>query len=69
MLVRFVVRAKVRGEQLFLRVQITVLAFLQSYMDCLEKKCVLIIGCFGYFLVLLDFLESLVWGTGLGVVG
>ena len=69
MLVRIVVRAKVHGEQLFLRVQIIVLAFLQRYMDCLEKKCVLMIGSFGYMLVLLDFLGSLLWGTGLGVVG
>ena len=42
---------------------------LQRYMDCLEKKRVLMIGGFGYLLVLLDLLGSLLLGTGLGVVG
>ena len=49
MLVRIVIRSKVRGEQLLLRVQIIVRAFLQRYLDCLEKKCVLMIGGFWVF--------------------
>ena len=69
MSVRFEVRSKVRGEQLVLRVQIIVHVFLQMYMGCLEKKCVLMIGGFGYLLVLLDFLGKLLVGTCVRVVG
>ena len=49
MLVRIVVRSKVRGEQLVLRVRIIVRVFLQKYMDCLGKKCVWMIGDLRYF--------------------
>ena len=48
MSVRIAVRLKVRREQLVLMVQIVVSVFLQRCMDCLEKKCVLMIGNFGY---------------------
>ena len=44
MSVLIVVCSKVLGEQLFLMVQIIVRIFLQMCMDCLEKKCGLMIG-------------------------
>ena len=50
-------------------VQIIVRVSLQRCMDCLEKKCVLMIGGFGYLLVLIGFLGMLLVGTGVGVVG
>ena len=61
MSVRFVIQTKVRGEQLVLMVQIIVRVFFQSYMDCLGKKCVLMIGGFGVFVVVV--------GPSWGVVG
>ena len=44
--------------------------FLQTYMDCLEKRCVLMIGgyCFDYLLVLLEVLGILLVGTDVRVV-
>ena len=47
MLVRNLVRSKVRGEQIVLMVQMIVRVFLQKCMDCLEKKCGLMIGGLG----------------------
>ena len=46
MLIRYLVLSKIRGEQLVLMVRILVLVFLQMFMGCLEKKCVLMIGDF-----------------------
>ena len=68
MLVRIVVCLKVRGERLVLVVRIIVRVFLQKYMDCLEKKCVLMIGNFEYFLASLEVLGMLSVGTGVGVI-
>ena len=44
--------------------------FLQMCMDCLEKRCVLMIGgcLFDYLLVMLEFLGVLFVGTDVGVV-
>ena len=44
--------------------------FLQMCMDCLEKRCVLMIGgyLFDYLLVLLEFLGILLLGTDVRVV-
>ena len=63
MLVRNVVR-----ERLVLMVRTVVRDFLQKYMDCLEKKCVLMTGGFDYLLALMEFLGMLSVGTGVGVV-
>ena len=37
-------------------------------MDCLEKRCVLMIYLFDYLLVLLEVLGMLFAGSGVGVV-
>ena len=44
--------------------------FLQMYMDCLEKKCVLMIEgfLFEYLLVLLEVLETLLGGLMWGLL-
>ena len=44
-MVRIVVRLEMLGELLVLVVRTVVRVFLQNYMDCLEKRCVLMIGC------------------------
>ena len=49
-------------------VQIIVRVFLQRYMDCLEKKYVLMIAGFRYLLMLMEFLGVLLVGTGVVVV-
>ena len=58
------------GEILVLVVRTVVLVFLQICMDCLEKRCVLMIGGYliDYLLVLLDVLGMLSMGTDVGVV-
>ena len=68
MLVRNVVSLKVRGERLVLVIGIIVRVFLQKYMGCLEKKCVLMIRIFEYLLALLEDLGMLSVGTCVGVV-
>ena len=68
-LVRILVRLEVLGELLVLVVRTIVRVFFQMYMDCLEKRCVLIIGghLFDYFLVLLEVLGMLLVGTAVWV--
>ena len=58
------------GDLLVLVVRTIVSVFLQKYMDCLEKICVLMIGgyLFDYLLVSLEVLGMLLVGTGVGVV-
>ena len=67
MMVRIGVHSKVRGENLVLMVRIILRVFLQKYTDCLEKKCVLMIGDFEYMLALLEVLGMLSVGTGVGL--
>ena len=64
------VRLEVLGELLVLVVRTIVRFFLQMYMDCLEKRCVLMIEgfLFDYLLVLLEVLGMLLVRTGVGVV-
>ena len=52
------------GELLALVVRTIVRVFLQMYMNCLEKRCVLMIDgyLFEYLLVLLEVLWELVGG-------
>ena len=63
-------RLEVLGELLVLLVRTIVRVFLQMCMDCLEKRCVLMIWgyLFDYFLVLLEVLGMLLVGTGVGIV-
>ena len=58
------------GEVLTLVVRMNVHVFLQMYMDCLEKRCVLMIEDYliMYLLVLLEVLGTLLVGTDVGVV-
>ena len=58
------------GELLVLVVRTIVSVFLQMFMDCLEKRCVLMIGSylFDYLLVLLEVLGTLLVGTDVMVV-
>ena len=58
------------GELLVLVVRTIVRVFLQMCMDCLRKRCVLMIGgyLFDYLLVLLEVLGTLLVGTDVGVV-
>ena len=58
------------GELLALVVRTIVRDFLQMCMECLEKRCVLMIGdlLFDYLLVLLEVLGTLLVGTDVGVV-
>ena len=69
-LVRTVVRSVMLGEALALRVPIIVRVFLQMYMVCLEKSCVLMIeeSLFVYLLVLLEVLRTLLVGSDVGLV-
>ena len=64
------VRSVMFGELLALVVRTIVRNFLQMYMDCLEKRCVLMIEgyLFEYLLVLLEVLGKLLVGTDVGVV-
>ena len=65
-----VVRSAMLGELLALVVRTIMRVFLQMYMDCLEKRCVLMIEdyLFVYLLVLLEVLGTLLVGTDVGVV-
>ena len=58
------------GELLVLVVRTIVRVFLQMCTDCLEKRCMLVIGgyLFKYLLVMLEFRGMLLVGTGAGVV-
>ena len=69
-LVRIVDSLKVLGDVLVLIVRTIVRVFLQMYMDCLEKRCVLMIEdyLFEYLLVLLEVLGTLLLGTDVGLV-
>ena len=69
-MVRIVDCLEMLVELLVLVNRTIVRVFLQMYMDCLEKKCVLMIGdcLFDYLLVLLEVLGMLLVGTGVGVV-
>ena len=64
------VRLVVLGELLVLVVRTIVRVFLQMYMDCLEKRRVLMIGgcLFDYLLVLMEILGMLVVETGVGLL-
>ena len=64
------VRLEVLGELLVLVVRAIVRVILQMYMNCLEKRCVLMIEgyLFENFLVLLEALGTLLVGTDVGVV-
>ena len=64
------VRIEVLGELLVLMFRTIVRVFLQMYMDCLEKRCVLMIGVylFDYLLVLLEVLGVLLVVIGVGVI-
>ena len=64
------VRLEVLGKLLVLVVLTIVRVFLQMYMGCFEKRCVLIIGdyLFECLLVLLGVFGMLLVGTGVGVV-
>ena len=70
MLVRIVVCSVMLGELLALVVRTIVRVFLQMYMDCLEKRCVLLIEgyLFDHLLVLLEVLGTLLVGADVGVV-
>ena len=70
MLVRIVVCLEMLGELLVLVVRKIVCVFLQMCMDCLEKKCVLMIGgyLFDYLLVLLEVFGIMLVGTGVEAV-
>ena len=67
--VRIDVRSAMLGELMALVVRTIVRAFLQMYMDCLEKRCVLMIEgyLYEYLLVLLEVLGLLLMGTDVGV--
>ena len=69
-MVRIAVRLAMLGERLVLVVRLVVRVFLQMYMGCLEKRCVLMIGdyLFEYLLVLLEVFGMLSVGTDVGVV-
>ena len=64
------VRLEVLGELLVLVVRTIVSVFLHMYIDCREKRCVLMIRhyLFEFLLVLLEVLGMLLVGTGVGVV-
>ena len=64
-------RLEVLDELLVPVVRTIVCVFLQLYMDCLEKRCkLMIVGyLFDYLLVLLEVFGMLLVGTGVGVFG
>ena len=69
-LVHIVVRSAMLGELLVLLVRTIVRVCLQMYMDCLEKRCMLMIEgyLFEYLLILLEVLGMLSVGTGVDAV-
>ena len=69
-LARIVVRLEMLGELLVLVVRTIVRVFLQMCTDCLEKRCVLMIGGYflDYLLVLCEVFETLLVGTDVRVV-
>ena len=69
-LVRIVVRSAMLAKLLVLVVRTIVRVFLQMYMDCLEKRCVLMIDgyLFECLLVLLEVSGTLLMGTDVRVV-
>ena len=64
------VRLEVRGELLVLVIRTIVRVFLQMCIDCLEKRCVLMIEgyLFEYLFLLMENLGTLLVGIDLGVV-
>ena len=69
-LARFVVRSVMLGEILALVVRTIVRVFLEMYIDCLEKRCVLMVEgyLFEFLLVLSEVLGRFLVGTDVGVV-
>ena len=64
------VRVELLGKLLVLEVLTIMCVFLQMYIGCREKKCVLMIrdSLFDFLLGLLEVLGMLLVGTGVGVV-
>ena len=69
-LIGILVRLKMRGELMVIVVRRVVRVFLQQFMDCLEKRCVLMIGgcLFDYLLVLMEILGMLLVRIDVAVV-